>query len=421
LTPSTWAGRPPANGRTRPKGIPSRRIRAPTIEKGIGMSATGETSTNTIKQLLTEGQSVWQDDISRDMLNSGLLAQRIADVGIRGVTSNPTIFQKAISSGNAYDEDIAKLLGQNMDIAEVFQTLAVKDIQDACDLFRPLYDESDGEDGFVSLEVLPSLARDTEGTLANARALWRAVDRPNLMIKVPGTDEGVSAIQTLLTEGVNVNVTLLFSLDNYKRVANAYIDALQKRHDDGLAIDRIASVASFFVSRVDTLVDKKLDELAANANGDRTAIEELKGKVAVANARLAYEIFEDLFTSDRFKVLSDAGAKVQRPLWASTGTKNPAYSDVLYVESLIGPHTVNTMPVATIEAFLDHGTVARTVDTDYAGAHAVADKLAAVGIGILDVTHQLEEEGIDAFMKSYDDLLEGVGQKRSAVADAVRG
>lgn len=374
---------------------------------------------NPIKQLLDEGQSVWQDDISRQMIQSGLLSQRIEEVGIRGVTSNPTIFQKAISSGDAYDEEIIQLLGQDMDVAEVFQTLAVKDIQDACDLFRPVYDESDGEDGFVSLEVLASLARDTEGTLANARTLWKAVDRPNLMIKVPGTDEGASAIQTLLTEGINVNVTLLFSLDNYKRVAQAYIDALQKRHDDGLPIDRIASVASFFVSRVDTLVDKKLDELASSSNGVRSTIESLKGKVAVANARLAYEIFEDLFTSNGFKHLADAGARVQRPLWASTGTKNPAYSDVLYVETLIGPHTVNTMPVPTIEAFLDHGTVKRTVDTDYAGAHEVADKLASVGISILDVTHQLEDEGIASFGKSYEELLEGVEKKRSEMAGAV--
>jgi len=374
---------------------------------------------NPIKQLLEKGQSVWQDDISRQMIESGLLSQRIEEVGIRGVTSNPTIFQKAISSGDAYNEEIIQLLGQDMDVAEVFQTLAVKDIQDACDLFRPVYDESDGEDGFVSLEVLASVARDTEGTLANARTLWKAVDRPNLMIKVPGTDEGASAIQTLLTDGINVNVTLLFSLDNYKRVAQAYIDALQKRHDDGLPVNRVASVASFFVSRVDTLVDKKLDELASSSNGDRSTIESLKGKVAVANARLAYEIFEKLFTLDTFKKLADAGARVQRPLWASTGTKNPAYSDVLYVETLIGPHTVNTMPVATIEAFLDHGTVKRTVDTDYAGAHEVADKLASVGISILEVTHQLEEEGIASFVKSYDELLEGVENKRSEMAGAV--
>lgn len=378
-------------------------------KKGIYMA------TNTIKQLHTEqDQSVWQDDISRDMLQQGILKQRIDEVGIRGVTSNPTIFQKAIASGHAYDEDIKKLLGEGKSPAQIFQSVAVQDIRDACDLFRSIYDESDGGDGFVSIEVLPSLARDTDGTLQNARELWDAVDRPNLMVKVPGTDEGVSAIQTLLTEGVNINITLLFSLDNYERVAVAYIDALQARHDAGQPIDRIASVASFFVSRVDTLADKKLDDKAAEG----ADVSSLKGKVAVANAQLAYEKFESLFGSDQFKLLKDAGAMVQRPLWASTGTKNPDYSDVLYVEELVGPHTVNTMPVATIEAFLDHGTVKRTVDADYAAAHKVAEDLAALDIPIADITHQLEAEGIDAFIASYDDLLDGVEEKRSALAAA---
>lgn len=378
-------------------------------KKGIYMA------TNTIKQLHTEqDQSVWQDDISRDMLQQGILKQRIDEVGIRGVTSNPTIFQKAIASGHAYDEDIKKLLGEGKSSAQIFQSVAVQDIRDACDLFRPIYDESDGGDGFVSIEVLPALARDTDGTLQNARELWDAVDRPNLMVKVPGTDEGVSAIQTLLTEGININITLLFSLDNYERVAVAYIDALQARHDAGQPIDRIASVASFFVSRVDTLADKKLDGKAAEG----ADVSSLKGKVAVANAQLAYEKFESLFGSDKFKLLKDAGAMVQRPLWASTGTKNPDYSDVLYVEELVGPHTVNTMPVATIEAFLDHGTVKRTVDADYAAAHKVAEDLAALDIPIADITHQLEAEGIDAFIASYDDLLDGVEEKRSALAAA---
>ncbi|CAN5814360.1 transaldolase [soil metagenome] len=372
-------------------------------------------ATNTIKQLhIEQDQSVWQDDISRDMLQQGILKQRIDEVGIRGVTSNPTIFQKAIASGHAYDEDIKKLLGEGKSPAQIFQSVAVQDIRDACDLFRPIYDESDGGDGFVSIEVLPSLARDTDGTLQNARELWDAVDRPNLMVKVPGTDEGVSAIQTLLTEGVNINITLLFSLDNYERVAVAYIDALEARHEAGQPMDRIASVASFFVSRVDTLADKKLDEKAAEG----IDVASLKGKVAVANAQLAYEKFESLFGSNRFKLLKDAGAMVQRPLWASTGTKNPDYSDVLYVDELIGPHTVNTMPVATIEAFLDHGSVKRTVDAGYAAAHKVADDLAAIGISIADVTHQLEAEGIDAFIASYDDLLDGVEEKRSALAAA---
>ncbi|CAA9557837.1 MAG: Transaldolase [uncultured Thermomicrobiales bacterium] len=382
---------------------------------------TASSGTNAIKSLLTEGQSVWQDDISRQMIVSGQLAERIEEVGIRGVTSNPTIFQKAISAGTVYDDDIADMLGRNMDIAAVFQTLAVKDIQDACDLFRPIYDETEGQDGFVSLEVLPSLARDTDGTLKNARELWTAVDRPNVMIKVPGTDEGAVAVETLLTEGVNVNITLLFSLANYERVAQAYIDSLQKRRDAGQPIDRIASVASFFVSRVDTLADKLLDEAAAKPGANLTLIDSLRGKVAVANAQLAYQRFQQLFGTEQFRRLAEHGAKVQRPLWASTGTKNKAYSDVLYVESLIGPDTVNTMPIATIEAFLDHGQVARTVDAAFGEAQAVADGLARVGISLDELTHQLEEEGINAFVASYDDLLEGVEGKRAQVAEAVSG
>jgi transaldolase len=367
--------------------------------------------TNTIKQLLDEGQSVWQDDISRDMLQSGLLARRINEIGIRGVTSNPSIFQKAIASGTAYDEDVKSLLEQGKTPEEIFQTVAVKDIQDACDLFRPIYDSSEGADGFVSIEVLPSLARDTQGTIDNARILWNEVNRPNLMVKVPGTSEGVPAIEQLLTEGLNINITLLFSLKNYLTVAEAYVKALETRLSKGEPIDRIASVASFFVSRVDTLADTKLDSIGE-------AGQALKGKVAVANAQLAYEAFEHLFYSERFKPLADAGARVQRPLWASTGTKSKAYSDVLYVDTLIGPETVNTMPVATIEAFLDHGTVKRTVDADYAGAHKVFEDLEKAGVSIDEITTQLETDGIDLFIKSYEDLLAGVAEKRNALAAA---
>ncbi len=368
-------------------------------------------ATNTIKQLLNEGQSVWQDDISRVMIANGQLKQRIDEVGIRGVTSNPTIFQKAIASGDAYDRDIADLLGQDMTPAQIFQTVAVKDIQDACDLFRPIYDESNGADGFVSIEVLPSLARDTEGTIDNARTLWTAVGRPNLMVKVPGTEEGVPAIEQLLFEGLNINITLLFSLVNYEQVANAYVSALIRRNDAGLPVDRIASVASFFVSRVDTAADKLLE---ANGSDDAKA---LLGKVAVANAQLAYERFDSIFGRDVFRDLaSEKGAKVQRPLWASTGTKNPAYSDVLYVETLIGPETVNTMPVPTIEAFLDHGTVARTVDAGFAAAHDVVNQLEKLGISLDGITAKLEADGISSFMTSYDDLLAGVESKRSQLA-----
>lgn len=367
---------------------------------------------NNVKKLAALGQSVWQDDISRQMIQSGELQRAIDETGIRGVTSNPTIFQKAISGSDTYDAEIKALLAQGKDAAAVFQTVAVKDIQDACDLFRPLYDETGGEDGFVSLEVLPSLARDTQATLDNARVLWEAVDRPNLMIKVPGTEEGKHAIQTLLTEGINVNITLLFSLRNYEAVARAYIDALKARHENGLPVNHVASVSSFFVSRVDTLADKLIDQKIDSGAGDVELLKSLKGKVAVANAVLAYEKFEQLFHSPEFKELADAGAKVQRPLWASTGTKNPEYPDTLYVDSLIGPHTVNTAPVKTIEAFLDHGTVERTVDSDYAAAHKVLDDLNSAGIDIDEVTSQLEEEGIASFMTSYDDLLEGVESKR---------
>jgi len=370
---------------------------------------------NTIKQLVKEGQSVWLDDISRQLIQSGELQRQIDDVGIRGVTSNPTIFQKAIAASDVYDEEIVNLLKQGKKPAEVFQTVAVKDIQDACDLFRPLYDETGGEDGFVSIEVLPSLARDADGTMENARTLWTAVDRPNLMVKVPGTTEGVTAIRTLLTEGININITLLFSLNNYEQVARAYIDALTKRHEDGLPIDKLASVASFFVSRVDTLADKQLDAKLESGDGDADLIASLKGKVAIANAQLAYEKFEELFGSEAFKPLADAGAKVQRPLWASTGTKNAAYSDVLYVDTLIGPHTINTAPPKTIEAFLDHGTVKRTVDADYAAAHKVLEDLKSVGLDIDEITQQLEDEGIESFMSSYDDLLAGVEGKRSLI------
>lgn len=372
--------------------------------------------TNTIKRLHTEqDQSVWQDDISRDMLQQGTLQKAIDEIGIRGVTSNPTIFQKAIAAGHAYDEDIKRMLGENKTPAEVFQTLAVQDIRDACDLFRPMYDESNGGDGFVSIEVLPSLARDTEGTLKNARELWRAVDRPNLMVKVPGTKEGWPAIEQLLTEGININITLLFSLENYEKVARAYVTALKNRDNAGQPIDRIASVASFFVSRVDTSADKAIDEKIAAGND---GLKDLKGKVAVANAQLAYKKFEEIFGSDEFKALTEKGAGVQRPLWASTGTKNPEYSDVLYVETLIGPHTVNTMPLKTIEAFLDHGKVERTVDQNYHEAEGVLARLEEAGISLDAITAQLEDDGIDAFIASYDDLLAGVDEKKAALAAA---
>lgn len=363
--------------------------------------------TNTVKQLVNEGQSIWQDDISRQLIENGSLKAAIEDTGIRGVTSNPTIFQKAIAGSSTYDAEIKSLLADGRDSAEVFQTVAVKDIQDTCDLFRPLYDESNRIDGYVSLEVLPSLARDTEGTLENARTLWQAVNRPNLMIKVPGTVEGVPAVKQLLTEGINVNITLLFSLGNYETVATAYIEALQARAELGEAVDHVASVASFFVSRVDTAADQQLNDI-----GSDEALA-LRGKAAIANAVLAYEKFQDIFSGEAWDALAEKGAMVQRPLWASTGVKNPDYPDTLYVDTLIGPDTVNTAPLGTIKAFLDHGTVKRTVDADFAAAHKVMDDLAAVGVDIDAITAKLEEDGIASFMTSYDDLLASVDGKKA--------
>jgi len=378
-------------------------------------------ATNRIKELYErEGQSAWQDDISRDMLNQGAILTAIKETGIRGLTSNPTIFEKAIAAGSAYDEEIAGLLGQNLDIADIFEAVAVRDIQAACDLFRPLYDQSEGGDGFVSIEVSPLGARDAKRTTDDARRLWKAVDRPNLMVKIPGTVEGTPVIRQMLLEGININVTLLFSIEAYERVARAYIEALTERHASGRPVNRIASVASFFVSRVDALVDKQLDEKIAATSDETTKgwLASLRGKAAVANAKVAYESFARHFAGDAWTDLAAVGAAVQRPLWASTSVKNPSYPDTMYVDELIGPHTVNTMPRPTIIAFQDHGTVARTIDTGVAAAHKTMADLEAAGIDIGAVTDQLEEEGIASFAKSFDSLLKGVEAKRSMLATA---
>jgi transaldolase len=376
---------------------------------------------NRIKQLYREqGQSAWQDDISRDMLNQGSIRAAIEEIGIRGLTSNPTIFEKAIAAGTAYDEEITGLLERDLDAHAIFETVAVRDIQSAADLFRPIYESSDGCDGFVSIEVSPLAARDPAVTTDDTRRLWEAVNRPNLMVKIPGTVEAVPVIEQMLTEGININITLLFSVAAYERVARAYIAALAARRAAGQPIDRIASVASFFVSRVDTLVDKLLDEKIA-ATGDATQkgwLESLKGKAAIANARIAYQSFERIFSGAEWESLAAAGAHVQRPLWASTSVKNPAFPDTMYVDQLIGPETVNTMPRATMNAFLDHGTVKRTVDQDVSGAYKTMEDLAAAGIDIDAVTAQLENEGIASFAKSYDSLLAGVASKQSLLAGA---
>jgi transaldolase len=362
-----------------------------------------------VADLTAHGQSIWQDDIARSMLTSGKLATMINDIGIRGLTSNPTIFEKAIAGGSDYDTQISELLSEGKSAAEIFETVEIADLQDACDLFRPLYDATNGGDGYCSIEVFPDAARDADSTREQARRLWATVNRPNLMVKIPGTVEGAPVIAEMIAEGININVTLLFSLEAYERVAWAYIEGLENRHAAGKPVDRVASVASFFVSRVDSLVDKLLED-----KGDEFA--HLKGKIAVANAKLAYAKFQEIFGSDRFAPLKAAGARPQRPLWASTGTKNAAYPDTLYVDSLIGPDTVNTMPSKTIDAFLDHGSVARTVDSDLSGAQRAMEDLARAGISIDAVTAQLEEEGIASFITSFESLLSGVEAKRASLA-----
>ncbi len=375
---------------------------------------TAKVRANPLAALVDEGQSVWLDNITRDFVRGGELKRLVEEDGLRGLTSNPTIFQKAIAAGDAYDDQIRELVAGGKDAGEIFEALAVTDIREACDVFRPLYDAEGGADGFVSLEVSPSFARDTEATLEEARRLWRSVDRPNLMIKVPGTDEGAPAVRRLLAEGINVNITLLFSIENHERVMWAYIEALEERLGRGEPVDRLASVASFFISRVDTLVDGLLDEKIERAGdgAEQERLRGLKGKAAIANAKLAYARFREVFGGERFGELAERGASVQRPLWGSTSVKDPEYRDVLYVEELIGPDTVNTVPPETFEAFLDHGEVRRTVDEDVEGARRVLDELAAVGIDYGAVTRQLEDEGLRKFADSYDELIEGVEEKR---------
>jgi transaldolase len=372
---------------------------------------------NQLEQLTAAGQSIWYDNIRRSMFTTGEL-HKLIENGLRGMTSNPTIFEHAIDTGSDYDEQLKSLVGKESDPQKLFEALAEKDICAALDEFRPLYDKTSGGDGFVSLEVSPLLANDTQGTVDAAKRLWKEVNRPNLMIKIPGTPEGGPAITEAIAAGINVNVTLLFSLASYEMAANAYIAGLEKRAAAGGKIDRIASVASFFLSRIDTKVDKELD--AKIAAGQKN-LEPLLGKAAIANAKIAYETFEKLFSSDRFKKLAALGAKPQRPLWASTSTKNPKYYDLMYVETLVGPDTVNTIPPATFDALLDHGKVTPdTVKTDYAGAHKLFDDLKAAGISFDKITAELTVEGVKSFSDSYHQLLEAIAEKQGLLAGATR-
>ena len=371
----------------------------------------------TLNDLYTEqGQSPWLDNLRRDYLTQGKL-QKLVDQGIRGVTSNPTIFAKAIESGDFYDEQFDKLLEKHT-VSECYWELVITDIVDALAVLRPVHDQSDGVDGYVSLEVAPALAHDTDGTVDAARALHERIHRPNLFVKIPATVEGVPAIRTMIGEGRSINVTLIFSLDRYDEVMEAYVGGLEDALAGGAKhLAGIRSVASFFVSRVDTEVDRRL-ETAAGQAGDGSssqALLEARGTAAVAQAQQAYQRFLKMFSGPRWEALAAKGAKVQRPLWASTSTKNPAYSDLAYVDSLIGPETVNTMPDETIAHFLDHGTVARTVDAHPEMSVAALARLSSLGIDMADVAETLENEGVASFAKSFDELMQSLSDKATAL------
>lgn len=373
-----------------------------------------------LRELKEHGQSLWYDNISRDLMDAGVI-QKLVEDGILGMTSNPTIFMKAITGGNSYDAHLRELARSDKSPQEIYEELAIVDIRRAADILRPVYDETKGEDGYVSLEVSPFLAHRTDETVAEAVRLFEWLDRPNVMIKIPATPEGLPAIEEAIARGLNVNVTLIFSLDVYTRVMEAYLRGLERRIEAGQEVSGIASVASFFVSRVDTLVDKLLDERIAASHdpAEQERLRNLKGRAAVANAKLAYQLFKQTFVEgERFQKLAEKGARLQRPLWASTSTKNPAYSDVKYVEELIGPHTVNTAPPHTIEAFLDHGRVADTLEQGVEEARAVMEELAGVGIDMKAVTDELLEKGVEAFADSFRQLLDAIEAKCEQLAGA---
>ena len=371
---------------------------------------------NPLKALLAQGQSVWLDYIRRDLIRTGGLKRLVEEEGIRGVTSNPTIFEKSIADSTDYDDALRALLAKDpkTDIGNLYERLAIEDIQMAADVLRTTYDETGGGDGYVSLEVSPHLAHNTQATIDEAKRLRAAVDRPNVMIKVPATREGVPAVEELIAEGVNINVTLMFSMSHYEAVAGAYIRGLGRCADPA----KVASVASFFVSRVDTMVDRALESLATAQAQAKT----LLGKIAIANSKMVYHRFLQIFQSEGFVALRQRNARVQRPLWASTGTKNPAYSDVLYVENLIGAETVNTLPLETLHAFKDHGKVAgETVRDSLDDAAAALGRLKALGLNIDTITEKLQQDGVAAFASSFDQLMAALEKKRAAIIGTEAG
>jgi transaldolase len=370
-------------------------------------------STDRIAELKRLGQSVWLDQIDRDMLRTGRL-ERLRDIGVTGITANPTIFAKALESSDAYAGDIARRFDRGQEAESIVWDLLIEDVQSAADIFRPVFDHEHGHDGFVSIEVSPEIAGDTEKTIAAARDLRQRVARPNVMVKIPATPSGLPAIEAMIAEGANINVTLIFAVERYVKVVEAFLAGLERLSANGGDPTQVQSVASFFVSRVDTKVDERLNKKMTEAEGPRrAALQKLLGKAAIANSRLAYEIFSQLHFGPRWDRLRDAGASVQRCLWASTSTKNPSYRDTMYVEELIGPATVNTMPVSTLEAFLDHGRVGLTLQQDVEGARHVLDELAANGIDLAAITQELEDEGVAGFARSFRESIDHLSKVRS--------
>ncbi|MCG3148231.1 MAG: Transaldolase [Verrucomicrobiae bacterium] len=366
---------------------------------------------NPLLKLKEFGQSIWLDYTRRDLIASGALRRLIEEDGLRGMTSNPSIFEKAIAGSQNYDEDIRALALAGKDTNAVYETLSQRDVQSAADVFRPVYDTEDAKDGYVSLEVNPHLAHDTTGTIEEARRLWAALDRPNVFIKVPATAAGLPAIQQLISEGINVNITLLFGLPRYRQVAAAYLAGMEARAHEGKSIEHVASVASFFVSRMDALVDPSLEKLIARGGKEAAVAKKVQGQVAIASAIMAYQIYKEIFASERFAKLAGRGARVQRLLWASTSTKNPDYSDLKYVEALIGPDTINTVTVETLDAYRDHGEPKARLEQDVERAGWVMQRLPELGLNIDQVTQQLEDEGVEKFNQAFDKLMNALVKK----------